>query len=83
MEEFLNQISLNLDQSNFTLAKDACLMLGSQKSLIHDEFGEKNCLTSFSKKDASCNAFLWASQACEIAQVFELLTIDKEYLIYY
>ena len=41
MEEFLNQISLNLDQSNFTLAKEACLMLGSQKSLIHDEFGKK------------------------------------------
>ena len=24
---------------------------------------------------------MWAGQACEIAQVFELLSIDKEYLI--
>ena len=41
MEKFLKQIYLNLNQRNFTLAKDACLMLGSKKSLIHDEFGKK------------------------------------------
>ena len=42
---------------------------------------EKKLFDIVFKKDASCNAFLWASQACEIAQVFELLTIDKEYPI--
>ena len=80
MEEFFNQISLNLDQSNFTLAKDACLMLGSQKSLIHDEFGKK-WLTSFSKRTPLATPFCGQAKLVRLPRYLNFLLLIKNILL--